>query len=81
MVLKENNDFDDIGELKKQFPEIEFPEIILETDEILMSLTLKKDYSKIKDLDSRKNEFKKDMQDFIDEFTSNPEFDELMDYY
>ncbi|KZX16000.1 hypothetical protein MBCUT_11360 [Methanobrevibacter cuticularis] len=57
------------------------PELILETDDISMILTLKKDYSKIEDIDERKKEFTKDMKDFIDEFVSNPEFDELMNYY
>ena len=31
-----------------------YPEITLETDDILMSLSIKKDYSKIEDLDKRK---------------------------
>jgi len=72
---------EDIDDLAIELPEVEFPEIELETDGLLMVLTLKKDYSEIKDLDDRKKEFIKDMKDFIDEFVANPEFDELMEYY
>ena len=72
---------EDIDDLAIELPEIEFPEIELETDDFLMILTLKKDYSKIENLEDRKKEFIKDMRDFIDEFASNPEFDELMEYY
>ena len=63
------------------YPNLEFPEIELETDDLAMILTLKKDYSKIKNIEERKKEFVIDLKDFIDEFASNPEFDELMDYY
>ena len=72
---------DDIDDLAIELPELEFPEIELETDDLLMVLTLKKDYSKIKNIEDRKKEFIKDMEEFINEFTSNPEFDELMKYY
>jgi len=72
---------EDIDDLGIELPEIEFPEIELETDDLIMNLTLKKDYSKIKDIEKRKKEFIKDLKDFIDEFASNPEFDELMEYY
>jgi len=76
-------DFDslenELGKLK--YHEIEYPEIELETDDIKLILTLKKDYSTIKDIEIRKKEFLKDMKEFIDEFASNPEFDELMKYY
>ncbi len=75
MVFKEDDNLD------FELPEIEFPEIELETDDILMILTLKKDYSQIKNTENRKKEFIKDMKDFIDEFTANPEFDQLMDFY
>jgi len=64
-----------------EYSEIEYPEIELETDDIKIILTLKKDYSKIKDIEERKKEFIKDMKDFIAEFVANPEFDELMEYY
>jgi uncharacterized FlgJ-related protein len=72
---------EDIDDLAIELPEIEYPEIELETDDLLMILTLKKDYSKISNLEDRKKEFIKDMKEFIDEFVSNPEFDELMNYY
>lgn len=61
--------------------EIELPELELETDDLKLILTLKKDYSKIEDIEVRKKEFIKDMKDFIDEFVANPEFDDLMEYY
>ena len=64
-----------------ELDEIEYPEIELETEDIKLILTLKKDYSKIKDIEERKKEFIKDMVEFIDEFVANPEFDELMEYY
>ncbi|RBQ23529.1 hypothetical protein ALNOE001_08840 [Candidatus Methanobinarius endosymbioticus] len=63
------------------FPELEYPKIELETDDLKVILTLKKDYSKIKDLEERKKEFITDIKEFIEEFTTNPEFEELMDYY
>ena len=58
-----------------------YPNISLETDDILMSLTIKKDYSKIDDLDKRKEEFIKDLKEFIEEFESREESAELMKYY
>ena len=45
-----------------------YPELTLETDDIIMELAIKKDYSKIRDSDKRKEEFIKDLHDFIDEF-------------
>ena len=74
-------DLKEFDSLEIELPEIEYPEIELETDDIKLILTLKKDYSKIKDIEARKKEFIKDMKDFIDEFVANPEFDELMEYY
>ncbi|MCL2687852.1 MAG: hypothetical protein FWE58_04895 [Methanobrevibacter sp.] len=74
-------DLKEFDSLEIELPEIEYPEIELETDDIKLILTLKKDYSKIKDIENRKKEFIKDMKEFIDEFVANPEFDELMEYY
>ena len=74
-------DLEEFDSLELELSEIEYPEIDLETDDIKLILTLKKDYSKIKDIEDRKKEFIKDMKDFIDEFVANPEFDELMEYY
>ena len=58
-----------------------YPNISLETDDILLNLIIKKDYSKIKDSNKRKEMFFNDLKDFIDEFESTEESDELMKYY
>ena len=58
-----------------------YPEITLETDEIIMSISLKKDYSEINDLDKRKEEFLNDLKAFIDEFSETPESREFMTYF
>jgi uncharacterized FlgJ-related protein len=74
-------EMEDFDNLEIDLPELEYPEIEIETDDLKIILTIKKDYSKINDLEERKKEFIKDMKDFIDEFTVNPEFNELMEYY
>ena len=58
-----------------------YPNISLETEDILLNLIIKKDYSKIKDSNKRKEMFFNDLKDFIDEFESTEESDELMKYY
>lgn len=58
-----------------------YPEITLETDDIIMNLAIKKDYSQINDLDKRKEEFINDLKDFIKEFEGTPESDDFMRYY
>ena len=58
-----------------------YPEITLETDDIVMSISVKKDYSQIKDLDKRKEEFINDLNDFIKEFSETHESDEFMTYF
>jgi hypothetical protein len=58
-----------------------FPELTLETDDIIMELAIKKDYSHIRDLDKRKEEFIKDLHDFIDEFSQTPESHEFMTFF
>ena len=58
-----------------------FPQISLETDDILMKLIIKKDYSSIDDLKDRKEEFIKDLKEFLDEFESSEESSQLMKYY
>lgn len=63
--------------LNQQF----YPEITLETDDIIMSISVKKDYSEIEDSDKRKEEFIKDLKDFIVEFSETPESGEFMRYY
>ena len=55
-----------------------YPEITLETDDILMSISVKKDYSQIKDLDERKQEFINDLHEFINEFSETLESREFM---
>ena len=58
-----------------------YPEITLETDDIIMSIAVKKDYSKIEDLDKRKEEFIRDLNDFIKEFSETQESEEFMLYF
>ena len=58
-----------------------YPEITLETDEIIMELTVKKDYSSIEDFDERKEEFLNDLKAFIKEFEETPESDDFIRYY
>ena len=57
------------------------PEINLETDDIIMNIAVKKDYSLIKDLTERKKEFINDLRSFIDEFDETEESLEFMKYY
>ena len=57
------------------------PEINLETDDIIMNIAVKKDYSLIKDLTERKKEFINDLRLFIDEFDETEESLEFMKYY
>ena len=58
-----------------------YPELTLETEDIIMNLSIKKNYSLIKDLDERKKEFISDLKDFIDEFEEANESLEFMKYY
>ena len=58
-----------------------YPEITLETDDIIMSISVKKDYSEIEDLDKRKEEFIKDLNEFIEEFSETPESRAFMAYF
>jgi len=58
-----------------------YPEITLETEDIIMSLSIKKDYSQIKDLDKRKKEFINDLKEFIEEFSETPESKEFMAFF
>ena len=51
-----------------------YPEITLETDDIIMTISVKKDYSQTKDVDERKKEF-------IKEFEETPESLEFMRYF
>lgn len=65
----------------EDFLEDLYPEITLETDDILMSISVKKDYSQIKDVNLRKKEFIKYLQDFIKEFEQTPESLEFIKYF
>ena len=79
-----NFDFEDLISFKDlDFNEdlSKYPQIDLETDDIKMSLTIKKDYSKIVNLENRKKEFINDLKEFIDEFDSAEESKELMEFY
>lgn len=58
-----------------------YPEITLETYDIIMSVSVKKDYSQIKDVDMRKKEFINDFNSFIKEFEETPESLEFMRYF
>ncbi|MDR0912484.1 MAG: hypothetical protein LBM96_07795 [Methanobrevibacter sp.] len=59
----------------------DFNEIEIETDDLFITIGLKKDYGKIKDLNERKKEFKNDINAFFDEFTSKEEFTQFMEIY
>ena len=58
-----------------------YPEITLETEDIIMSLTIKKDYSQIEDFNKRKEEFIKDLHEFVNEFSQTPESDDFIKYF
>ena len=58
-----------------------YPELTLETDDIIMTIAVKKDYSKIGELGKRKEEFIQDLKGFIKEFEETPESDDFMRYY
>lgn len=64
-----------------EFLDTLYPELTLETDDIIMNLAIKKDYSKIEDFDKRKEEFIKDLNDFIKEFSQTPESDDFVRYF
>lgn len=87
MNKKDNVNFDDLDldfedlESLGLMDDSEFPELELETDNILMNLSIKKDYSEIKDRSKRKKEFIKDLHKFIDQFANTPESDDFINYY
>ena len=58
-----------------------YPELTLETDDMIMTIAVKKDYSRFEDLDKRKEEFINDLNNFIKEFSETPESDDFMRYY
>ena len=78
----DSNPLDGLDELNDQtILSNDYPKISLETDDILMNLTIKKDYSVIEDSEKRKEEFIKDLKEFIEEFESTEESSQLMKYY
>lgn len=58
-----------------------YPELTLETEDMIMNLSIKKDYSEIKDLNERKKEFIEDLKAFIEEFDETEESLDFMRYY
>ena len=58
-----------------------YPELNLETEDIVMDITVKKDYSQIKDLNERKKEFINDLKNFIKEFDETPESLDFVSYF
>lgn len=64
-----------------EFDQLLYPEITLETDDMAMTIAVKKDYSQIEDLDERKEEFINDLKDFIEEFSETPESKEFIAYF
>ena len=64
-----------------EFLDALYPELTLETDDIIMTIAVKKDYSKIEDFDKRKEEFINDLNEFIKEFSETPESDYFLSYF
>ena len=58
------NPEDDLYNEFEKYMSSDYPEIELETDDLKLVITLKKDYSKIDDLKQRKREFFKDLENF-----------------
>ena len=75
--LTRNLDEDKMDDLLDEL----YPQITLETDDLIMEISVKKDYSQIKDLDERKKEFINDLNDFIQEFSETPESKDFMAFF
>lgn len=58
-----------------------YPELTLETEDIILTLSIKKDYSQINDFTERKEEFINDLHEFVREFSETPESDEFVKYF
>ncbi len=65
----------------KDIDNLLLPEINLETDDIIMNIAVRKDYSEIEDVHERKKEFINDLKEFIEEFSQTEESLEFMAYY
>lgn len=63
------------------FEDFLFPELTLETEDIVMNLVVKKDYSKFKTVEERKKEFIMDLKLFIKEFDESEESIEFFKYF
>ena len=63
------------------FPDDLYPELTLETEDIIMILSIKKDYSQITDFKKRKEELIRDLHEFIDEFEETPGSDDFVGYF
>ena len=63
------------------FKDLNYPQLTLETDDIKMDIVIKKDYSDIKDINERKNQFVNDLKEFIIEFDAAPEAIDFMKFY
>ena len=57
-----------------------YPEITLETDDLAMVISVKKDYSKFTNSDERKKEFIKDLHSFIEEFSQTQESNDFVGF-
>lgn len=64
-----------------EFEDEVYPELTLETDDILMNLIIRKDYSMFPTAEERKKEFLHDLKAFIEEFDESPESLEFFRYY
>ena len=64
----------------KDFLDSIYPEITLETEDISMTISVKKNYSDIGDIDKRKEEFINDLKKFINEFSETEESRDFVSY-
>ena len=64
-----------------EFEDEVYPELTLETDDILMNLVIRKDYSVFPTVEERKKEFLHDLKEFMKEFDESPESLEFFKYY
>lgn len=65
----------------EDFDDFLFPELTLETEDIVMNLVVKKDYSKFETVEERKKEFIRDLELFIKEFNESEESIEFFKYF
>ena len=58
-----------------------FPEITVETDDVILIIAVKKDYSQNNDLIQRKKEFINDLNNVIDEFDKTTEIKDFLSFF